>query len=333
MQRFALLGAGFIGSVHARNLHLNKNIDFRVVYDVDGGRAQSIADEYGLTVAPTIDAVFDSGEIDAVLIASSTDMHAEHLRRAADAGVAALVEKPIDLDLVQATEVTRYVQASGIPAMVDFNRRFDRNHNELKRIIDGGEIGKVELIQMSGRGPSLPPLEYLRVSGGLMRDQTVHMFDLARWIVGTDPTHVFVTGSALSDAQVAEIGDIDTSVATLRFEDGTIAQIDSVRRTGYGYDERIEVMGSDGLVESGRQQVGAVSRYHGRHKTTDGLHEGWAQRVEATYATALDAFVNALETGSPLPNTLDDGLKAQAIAEAATRSLRTGQLEPIIYVQ
>lgn len=269
--------------------------------------------------------------MDAVFVASSTDTHAAHLRRAADAGLAVLCEKPLAPTLAEATEVVEYVEASGIVAMVDFNRRFDRDHAHLKRIIDEGGIGAIELVQMSSRGPSLPPVDYLRVSGGQLRDQTVHFFDLCRWIAGQDPVSVAATGSVLVDPALTGFGDVDTSVATLTLPSGALVQIDSVRRTGYGYDERIEVMGSSGLVESRRQSPGNVSQYSSTGIVSTGLYAGWFERVRPTYAAALAAFVAALETRTPSPAPLRDGLRAQAIAEAATTSLGSGRTETVVY--
>ncbi|GAB2720961.1 Gfo/Idh/MocA family protein [Arthrobacter bambusae] len=331
MQRFALIGAGFIGTVHAANLTANPNVDFKLVYDLDTKRAATIAASFGAAVAHSVGEVFDDGAIDAVFIASSTDTHAEHVRRAADAGVAALCEKPIHLDLAQATETVAYAKERNTLAMVDFNRRFDRDYAELKRIVDSGEIGDVELIQLSSRGPSMPPLEYIAVSGGQMRDQAVHFFDLARWISGADPVEVFATGSTLAEPRLADYGDVDTSAVTLRLASGALVQIDCTRRTGYGYDERIEVLGSRGMAEARRHRNGNVSRYTAGKVTDDGLHPGWFERVKPTYAAALAAFVNALENGTPISPSLEDGLKAQAIAEAATRSLTSGRAEPILY--
>ncbi|SJM67410.1 Gfo/Idh/MocA family oxidoreductase [Gulosibacter sp. 10] len=332
MQRFALIGAGFIGSVHAASLAANAGIDFRLVYDVDPDRAGALAAEHGAEAVADVDRAFDPAEIDAVVIASSTDTHAEHLRRAADAGIAAFVEKPIDAALDRAVEIVEYVEAAGIPAMVDFNRRFDRDHAELQRLVRTGELGTPSLVQMTSRGPSLPPIAYLEVSGGQMRDQTVHFFDLARWILGVDPVEVQVMGAVATDPRVGEIGDVDTSVATLRLPGGGLVQIDSVRETAYGYDERIEVLGSKGLAESGRMRAGNVTRLVGDRAVSNGLHAGWFERVQPTYAASLDAFVRALEAGSSvMPVTLRDGLKAQAVAEAATRSLASGRAERIEY--
>jgi myo-inositol 2-dehydrogenase / D-chiro-inositol 1-dehydrogenase len=331
MQRFALLGAGFIGSVHAANLAANPDVDFALVYDVDHDRARALADVHGAQPATDLAQVFNSDRIDAVFIASSTNTHAENLRRAADAGIAALCEKPIDLDLDHATDVVAHAADHNARAMVNFNRRFDRDYAELKRVVDSGEIGQVELIQLTSRGPAMPPLSYIEVSGGQMRDQTVHFFDLARWIADLDPVEVFATGSTLAEPRLADYGDVDTSAATLRLPTGALVQIDSTRRTGYGYDERIEVLGSTGLVEARRQRAGNVSHYSAGRVVDDGLHAGWFERVRPTYGAALAHFVGALERGDVITPSLDDGLKAQAIAEAATRSLTSGKSEPITY--
>lgn len=330
MIRMALVGAGFIGSVHAANLASHPGVDLIGIHDVDDSRALELASRTGTTALGSDD-VFDPSNVDAVLIASSTDTHATHLRRAAAAGLATLCEKPIDLDLDHAVQVVGDVGHTGLPMMIDFNRRFDRDYAEVARTVRSGEIGGVELVQMTTRGPALPPLDYIAVSGGQMRDQTVHFFDLARWITGEDPVSVFAAGSVFTDPRMTDLGDVDTSVVTLRMPSGALVQIDSARRIGYGYDERIEVLGSTGLVEAGRHQVGSVTRYRAGQIVGDGMHAGWFERVAPTYRAALDHFVSAVETGTPIGPTLPEALKAQAIAEAATRSLRTGELEPIGY--
>jgi myo-inositol 2-dehydrogenase/D-chiro-inositol 1-dehydrogenase len=331
MQRFALLGAGFIGSVHAANLAAHPGVDFRLVYDVDQNRARTLAAAHGAQAVSDLEEVFDASSVDAIFIASSTDTHATHLRRAAEAGIAVLCEKPIDLDLHHAWETAAYATEYGIPVMVDFNRRFDRDYSELKRIFDAGEIGQIELLQLSSRGPVLPPLSYIATSGGQMRDQTIHFFDLARWLTGLDPVEVFAAGSALAEPRLLDYNDVDTSAVTLRLPGGGLVQIDSARRTGYGYDERIEIMGSTGMAEAGRHRTGAVSRYQTGQIITDGMHAGWFERVQPTYKAALAHFVTALDEGTGMAPSLEDGLKAQAIAEAATASLRSGRAETIQY--
>ncbi len=329
MQRFALLGAGFIGSVHAANLAANPRVRFDKIFDVAADRAEKLAHRVGAVAVSSVEEALT--DVDAVFIASSTDTHAANLHSAVDAGVAALCEKPIDLSLERAREAVAHAESRGARVMVNFNRRFDPDHAELKRIVDDGGIGTVELVQLTSRGPVVPPLDYVKVSGGQMRDQTVHFFDLARWIAGADPVEVFASGSALAEPRLAEYGDVDTSVCVLKLPDGALVQIDNNRRTGYGYDERIEVLGSTGLVESKRHRVNRVSHYRAGAVIDSQMHAGWFDRMQPTYALALEHFVDLLETGAPIEPALADGLKAQAIAEAATRSLASGISERIDY--
>lgn len=331
MQRFALIGAGFIGSVHAHNLAAHPEIDFKLVYDIDPQRAAALASRHGAKAAATLDQIFGNDGLDAVFIASSTDSHAQNLRLAADARLAALVEKPIDLDLETAKATVAYVERSEIKAMVNFNRRFDRAHAELKELVHSGRIGDLALLQLTSRGPALPPLDYLKNSGGQFRDQAVHFYDLARWISGQDPLQVHAFGSALSAPEIAEFGDVDTSISSLQFPSGAMAQIDCVRHTNYGYDERIEALGSEAMAASERQPSGHVSLFQGQHAQSHGLHGNWFDRVQPTYAASLGAFVQALDEDREVPVTLREGLKSQAIAQAAVRSIATGHSEMIDY--
>jgi myo-inositol 2-dehydrogenase/D-chiro-inositol 1-dehydrogenase len=215
--------------------------------------------------------------------------------------------------------------------MINFNRRFDASHAELRASVAAGEAGPIEIVQMTNRGPVVPPIEYIKVSGGQMRDQTIHFFDLLRWITQDDPVEIHVIGAALADPRVGEAGDVDTSIAVLRLRGGGLCQIDSARRTGYGYDERIEVVGPTGMIESRRQRFRGVSRYHGDRIVEDGFYPGWFERIEASYFHALDAFVRAVQSGTAPSPSLEDGLKAQIIAEAATQSLRSGVPVPITW--
>lgn len=325
MLRFALVGAGFIGTVHARSLADHPGVELVAVVDADLGRARRLAAPVGAQATSDVAAALLRPDVDAVLIASSTDTHASLLHACATADKAVLCEKPIDLALPVATAAVDAVQRSGVPAMVDFNRRFDPDHRALHDAVRAGEVGTVELVAITTRGPTLPPLDYLRVSGGQLRDQTVHFFDLLRWITGLEPVEVYVAGAALADPRVADVPDVDTSIATLRLSNGALCQIDSARRTAYGYDERVEVAGSAGMVESGRRPTRVVRRYAAGTVTSSGLDAGWFERMSHTYRLALDAFVDAVVSGREPEPSLADGLAAQRIAEAATESLRTGR--------
>lgn len=331
MFRFALLGAGFIGKVHAASLAAHPDVQLEFVFDIALERAQELADLHGARATTNIDEIFNTKNVDAILIATSTATHSEFLKRAADIGMPTYCEKPIDLSLETARETVEYCEAKNLVAMVGFNRRFDRDHDEVQQAVASGEMGAIELVEMSARGPSMPAIDYLRTSGGIFRDSTIHFFDLTRWITAMDPVEVFATGSTMVDPQLKEFGDVDTAVVTLRLPNGGLVVLDNTRRAGYGYDEKIEVFGSKGMIESRRNRTGSVSRYlHGK-VIESGLHAGWFERVQPTYFRALSSFVAALQAGTSPSPTLRDGLKAQALAEAATKSLASGKSETVTY--
>ena len=319
---FALFGIGFIGSVHLKCIASNPRTRLTWVYDVNRQAAEKAATSTGARVAESPEQALQAADVDAALIASSTNTHADLLTASVKAGKAVLCEKPIDLDIARVRACVAEVEPAGVPIGIGFNRRFDPNHREVYGLIRGGKIGKVEMAIFTNRGPAPPPISYVKVSGGQMRDQTVHFFDLARFILGDEPVEVFAAGACLVDPAIGEAGDIDTSMVTLRMQSGALCLIDSSRRTGYGYDERIEVFGSAGLAESERQRPRGVSCYSGDKIVQDGLHPGWFERMEPTYGLSLDAFVTALEEGKAPSPGLADGLKAQVLAEAAVKSLR-----------
>jgi len=325
MIRFAVLGAGFIGSVHAGNIAGNPRARLISVYDIDQKKAGALADKYDARISTSAEQLLGAPEVDAVVIASSTPTHVPYLKAAAQRGKAILCEKPISLDYEEAREACEIVERSAVPVMVGFNRRFDRNYSALKTAVEAGAIGKVEIIQVTHRGPQLPSLDYLKVSGGQLRDSGVHFYDLVRWLTKKDPSEVFVFGSCLVNPSIAEFGDTDTSIISLRFAGGALGQINFSRRTAYGYDDRIEVFGSEGMLESQRQHRGEVALYKGGSITVDGLHPGWFERTKETYGLEIDAFLDALEKGEMPSPSLTDGLKAQAIAEAATESYKTSR--------
>jgi myo-inositol 2-dehydrogenase/D-chiro-inositol 1-dehydrogenase len=325
MLKFAVIGTGFIGSVHARNIARHPGAELVAVSDANLESAEKIASSTRARVVSDTTEIFESEEIGAVLVATPTNTHVGYLKRAAQAGKAIYCEKPIGLDYEEATQAVNAVRAAGVPVMLGFNRRFDPNHAALREEVRRGEVGKVEIIQMTSRGPSLPALSYLATSGGQLRDQTIHFFDLLRWISGDEAVEVYAIGAALVDPKVAEVGDVDTSVVTVRLAHGALCQIDSSRRTGYGYDERIEVFGSKGMVESRRQRARGVSRYFGDKVIEDGLHAGWFERIEQSYYQALDAFIVSNSRGTAPSPSLEDGLRAQLLADKATESLKTGR--------
>jgi len=325
MLKVAVIGTGFIGSVHARNLARHPGVELVAVSDANIEFAKKIAATTGAKAVSDVADVFNDKDVHAVLIATPTDTHVDYLERAAEAGKAIYCEKPIGLDYAEAEKAVRTVRAAGVPAMLGFNRRFDASHAAVKEAVDRGEVGKVEIVQLTSRGPKPPPIAYVKVSGGQLRDQTIHFFDLLRWLTRDEPVEVYAIGVALVDPAIGEAGDVDTSIVSLRLASGALCQIDSSRRAAYGYDERIEVFGSEGMVESARQNFRRLSLYKGRQIHMDGLHPGWFERIEQSYHEAIDAFVKSVETGTGPSPSLEDGLKAQLIADKATESMKTGR--------
>lgn len=330
-QRFALIGCGFIGQVHAANLARHPGVELALVCDIDAARAAALAEQFGARAA-SVPQALSSKAIDAVLIASATPTHAPLLEQAVLAGKAVYCEKPIDLSLSRAREVVASISPLQVPVTVGFNRRFDRSHAQLKAQLQQGVIGRSELIQMVCRASELPPLSYLQASGGQMRDQAIHFFDLLRWLTEDEVVTVGALGAALAMPAIRDI-DVDTSVLIMRLQQGALAQLDNARRTAYGYDERISVMGSMGMLASESQAVRGATLYQGQHIRQPGLYADWFSRVQETYYSHLDAFVRHLggEKVAGLPGLID-GLRAQAIAEAAQLSLTRGEFVEVEWV-
>ncbi len=331
MIRFALFGAGFIGQVHGANIATNPRTKLQYVYDVVPAAAEKLAGRYGAKVAASVEEIWAADDVDAVLIASSTNTHADLLTGAIKARKPAYCEKPIDMDPERVKAVVQLAHDNPLPIMIGFSRRFDPNHRGVRQAVIDGEVGTVEMMQMCTRSSAPPPISYIKVSGGQFRDQTIHMFDLLRWIAGEDPSEVYATGSSMMDPEITAVGDVDTSMLILKFPSGALCHIDNSRHTGYGYDERIEVFGNKGLVESRRKPTREVSLYTGAKQIQDGMFPGWFDRMEPSFMLALDAFAAALEGQASDYPTLQDGLRAQMIADAAVESLKKNQPVKITY--
>jgi myo-inositol 2-dehydrogenase/D-chiro-inositol 1-dehydrogenase len=322
MIRFALFGAGFIGQVHGANIAANPRTQLQYVYDVNDAAAHKLAARCGAQVAGSVQEVFSADDVDAVLIASSTNTHADLLSAAIKARKPVYCEKPIDMDLARVKAVVQEAHDNPLPIMMGFSRRFDPNHRGLREAVQAGEVGVVEMIQMACRSAAPPPLslhQSLRRPVPRPDDPHVRPALLDR---RPGPVEVYATGSSMLDPEITAAGDVDTSMLILKFADGALCHIDNSRHTGYGYDERIEVFGAQGLVESRRKPVREVAVYKGGKVIEDGMYAGWFERMEPTFRLAIDAFAAALEgeLRADYP-TLQDGLRAQMIAEAAVESL------------
>jgi myo-inositol 2-dehydrogenase/D-chiro-inositol 1-dehydrogenase len=320
----SIFGAGRIGQIHALNLHRHAGAKIRHVVDVVESAAAKLAGIVDAKVSSVSDALADPA-VDAVVVASSTDTHAELIRAAAAAGKAIFCEKPLDLDIAAAEQSIEAVTRHGVLLCLGFNRRHDPSFDRLRREIDAGTVGKVEVVSITSRDPSPPPLAYIGRSGGLFRDMMIHDFDLACWLLGEDPVEVFASGSVLVDKAIGDAGDIDTAVVTMKTAGGRLCQITNSRRCAYGYDQRIEVFGSAGMAHAGNQTETSV-----RTADAAGFHSETAlpfflERYADAYRLQLDKFLSAVNGGDILLPQGADGLRALRIADAAQRSADSGR--------
>ncbi|CAN5329826.1 inositol 2-dehydrogenase [soil metagenome] len=324
MLTMALLGAGRIGRIHGQNVAANPRAKLAALADADAKAAQSLADLTGAEVA-TVDAIMADKAIGAVLICTPTGTHADLIERAVQSGKAVFCEKPVSLDAARIVKCLKVVSDAKGKLMIGFNRRFDPSFADVRRRIDAGEAGKVELVSIMSRDPSPPPISYVEGSGGLFRDMMIHDLDMARFLLGEEPVEVHAVGSCLVDPAIGKAGDVDTAAVLLKTAGGRIASISNSRRATYGYDQRIEVHGSLGLLAAGNRHTTSVVRATGAGYATDPALPFFLERYAEAYRNELNAFIAAVLDGKPISPTGDDGLKAQRLADAATESAKSGK--------
>ncbi len=317
----ALFGAGRIGTIHAGNLASQPGVRFKYVVDVDRAAAEALAARHG-GVAATVEAALADPAVRAVVIGSSTDTHADLIARSAAAGKAIFCEKPVDLTLERARQCAAAVRAAQVSCMIGFQRRYDPTFAAVKARLDAGEIGTPEMLVVTSRDPGAPPLDYLRRSGGIFKDMLIHDFDIFRWILDDEAVSVHATGSCLVDPAIEAVGDIDCCAVTIRTRRGRLCQINTSRRAAYGYDQRFEVLGSLGMLQAGNHVPTAVVAHTAASVSHDKPEAFFLERYRAAYAAEMRHFFETLTTGAPLRTTVDDGLKALELAEAATTSWR-----------
>ncbi len=254
MVRFGVLGAGRIGKVHARSLHESGRASVAYVADALPEAAASLADSVGAKTA-SVEDVIAAKDVDAILICTPTDTHADLIEQSARAGKMILCEKPVSLSVERIEQCLAVVEKAGVPLMIGFHRRYDPNYAAMQKRILAGEIGDVEIVTIICRDPSPPPVSYIERSGGLYRDMMIHDFDMARFLLGEEPVVVHALGSNLVDPAIGKAGDVDTAVVHMRTASGKIAVITNSRRATYGHDQRIEVHGSKGMIRAGNQHL------------------------------------------------------------------------------
>lgn len=320
---FAILGAGRIGQVHARAVAGDPDARLIAVSDPIAAAAQSVADRYECTIR-TIEMIADSDDIDAVVICTPTDTHADLIELFVQRGKAVFCEKPIDLDVARVERCLAEVEKYDGKLMVGFNRRFDPHFAALQQAIAKGQIGKAEMAVITSRDPSAPPADYILRSGGIFRDMTIHDFDMAVFLMGEMPVKVQASGSVLTDPAITGLGDFDSASVILTMESGAQVAISNSRRASYGYDQRIEVHGDKGMLSAENQRPVSIEL-----ATADGflrppLHDFFMTRYLDAYAAEISSFVAALRDGTELQPSGADGLQALRIADAAQKSAETG---------
>jgi len=325
MLEIALIGAGRIGQIHGRNIAAHSGAKLRRVTDVNAEAAAKLAGALGAQSGTDAKAAIQDPAVKAVAICSPTDTHAELIEAAAKAGKAIFCEKPIDLSLERVDRCLETVRKAGVTMMIGFNRRFDASFAAVHEGIRGGKIGKLETLIVTSRDPGPPPIGYIKQSGGLFRDMMIHDFDMVRWLLGEAPTEVYAVASNMVDPEIGKAGDIDTAMVVLKTASGCIAQISNSRRAVYGYDQRIEAFGSKGMLQAGNQ-IGTTVTFSGQPGIVgDKPLHFFLERYAEAYRTELQHFIDCC-LGKAEPRTsIEDGRNAIVLAEAAVKSLKTGQ--------
>ena len=322
MHKVALIGAGRIGRIHARNAALHPRIELAAVVDPVEASARSLAGEWNARVS-TLDEVLADTAIAGVIVASSTDTHLDYSIRAARAGKAVFCEKPIDQDLQRARSAAGELKDARL--FLAFNRRFDPNFQALKARLDDGGIGHVESLQITSNDPAPPPPSYVAVSGGLFKDMAIHDFDMARWLLGEEVAEVWAAGSCLVDPEIGKLGDVDTARTVLKAASGKLCVISNTRRSGYGYDQRIEAYASAGMVRADNVLESTVQVFGENGASADRLQNFFLDRYAEAYRREMDHFADILDGATPQVGYAD-GVAALALAEAATLSAKTGEV-------
>ena len=328
MINFSLMGAGRIGKMHAEIISAHPNAKLKYVYDVNKKFANDVAKSTKCKIASKPEEAINSKDIDAVLIASATPTHTKFITMAAKAGKAIFCEKPIDLDIKKVNKCLNQIKNTKVPIQIGFNRRFDSSHAKAQQARVKKEIGELEMIVITSRDPEPPGIDYLKAAGGFFRDTTIHDFDLARFILGNDPVmQISAFGEALFDKNAKKQKDHDTAMFILKSKKGVLIHINNSRRAVYGYDQRVEVFGSKGMIISNNQTPSSVERYTNKSTSIkDPIHFFFIERYEQAYRDQFNEFVKCVTKKTRSKVTFEDGKNALIIANAAYESYKKGKV-------
>ncbi|MQT26938.1 inositol 2-dehydrogenase [Pseudomonas helleri] len=327
MVGIAVLGAGRIGKIHAANVAASKFATLVVVADPFADAAARLADELGAEAMTDCEAAIDRADVDAIVIGTPTHTHINLMLRAVRQGKAVLCEKPIDLDMAKSLAAVEEVERLNGRVMLAFNRRFESTFAQMRAAIEAGEIGDVRQVIITSRDPGLAPEDYIEHSGGIFRDMTIHDLDIGRWLLGEEPVELTAIGSRLIDPALMEkYDDYDTAMVQMQTASGKQCHINNCRQAVYGYDQRIEVFGSTGMLQMDNLRPTTIRRWS--QEVTDArepLLNFFLERYQQAYKSELDAYIDALVHKKPMPITVQDGLKALQLADAAVESVKTGR--------
>ena len=323
MRKIGIIGFGRIGRIHFNTAKQLKNVDIAAVADPFAHEMTDVFEQYGVEhYSDDFNEIINNPEIDTVFICSPTDTHAKIAITAAKAGKDIFCEKPIDLDVKRVEEVLAEVKKAGVAFQVGFNRRFDPNFVKAKEATLAGDIGDIHVIKITSRDPEAPPLSYVKSSGGIFVDMTIHDFDMARFLAGSEPVEIFAVGDALINKYIKQYDDIDTAIITIKFANGAMAVIDNSRQAAYGYDQRVEVFGNKGMVKCENNPPTQTTLFTNDGVVFDKPLYFFLERYQASFEEELVQFFNALETGQETPVVGQDGLGALLMAIAAKKSLK-----------
>ena len=324
--RIGVVGAGRIGKLHVSNLMTRvSGATVTAVTDVIAQNARELAAQYGIpNVYGDYRELVQDPEVDAVFVCSSTDTHSAISYDAAMAGKHVFCEKPIDHDLERIDKVIAAVEKTGVKFQVGFNRRFDRNFKRVRDAVQSGSVGDPHIIMVTSRDPAPPPVSYVKVSGGIFFDMMIHDFDMVRYLSGSEVTEVFANGAVLVDPAIGEAGDVDTAIVTLKFANGAIGVINNSRKAVYGYDQRVEVFGSQGCITADNETANMTTLYTENGVMREKPLYFFLERYNDAFIAEAQGFVDAVLEDKPTLVDATDGLKPVLIAMAAQKSLETG---------
>ena len=328
MARIAVLGTGRIGRMHAANIAAHPRATLAAVHDLHRPSAEEVAAIHGVPICSDAADVFASDDIDAVLVATATETHADYIEMAVAAAKPVLCEKPIDLNLERVNRCAEAIGGSVVPIQLGFNRRFDPGHRAARDAARAGKIGDLHQVIITSRDPAIPPRAYLEVAGGLLRDMTIHDFDLARFMLGDEPVEVFAVAGALIDPELGRtLNEVDTAMIVMRTADGKQCHINNSRTAVYGYDQRIELLGSEGMILSDNRKAHETRRFSAAStEAAEPYLHFFIERYHEAFMAEIAAFVDCIEQGTKPEVGFEDGRKALLLAEAAYRSISEKRL-------